>query len=237
MKTEPVGGNEQLEQVLQTQLTLPKTILYSDYHDNIEVFIIIDSAGNASKSIIKSTINNLLVQKEVKRLLKFMKFKKSLPDPLIPYELSLSLSVEKYKHYYKQKSKFLVKSELPADSSFSIHSHADRSPEYFKNGEEGLNGFLLTELEYPKLAIEKSLEGTVVIEFVVETNGFVTGLRAVRNVSGGCTEEAMRLIKKTKWQPAELNGELVRYKTSYPITFSLRNVNRNVGYSSQTLGQ
>ena len=89
-------------------------------------------------------------------------------------------------------------------------------------------------MEYPKLAIEKSVEGTVIVEFVVETNGYVTNANLKKGLGAGCAEEALRIIKSTKWQPAILNNKLVRYRTNYPITFSLRNVTRD---ASSTIGQ
>jgi protein TonB len=100
-----------------------------------------------------------------------------------------------------------------------------------------LADFILSEIEYPKLAIEKSIEGTVTIEFIIETNGYVSNLIIKNGIGAGCSEEALRIIKQTKWQPAVINNKLVRYKTTYPITFSLRNVNKDNGTSSQSLGQ
>jgi protein TonB len=86
------------------------------------------------------------------------------------------------------------------------------------------------------LAIEKSIEGTVVIEFVVEANGYLTGINVKQSVNAGCTEEAVRLIKLTKWQPAVFNNKFVRYKTNFPITFSLRNISKDNTSGSQ-MGQ
>ena len=125
---------------------------------------------------------------------------------------------------------------MAANRSYTIYSRADKSPEYYKNGDEGLAEFILSEIEYPKPAIENSIEGTVVVEFVVETNGYATNLIVKQGVNGGCSEEAIRLIKQTKWLPATLNNKFVRYKTNYPITFSLRNSNKSTG-SGQTFGQ
>jgi protein TonB len=138
--------------------------------------------------------------------------------------------------YFKQKNKLTLKKPLPADSSFVIYTKADKSPEYYKNGDDGLAEFILSQIEYPKLAIEKSIEGTVVIEFVVETNGYLTGITVKQGVNAGCTEEALRLIKLTKWQPAVFNNKFVRYKTNFPITFSLRNISKDNTSGSQ-MGQ
>lgn len=234
-----VGGKEQIEQVLQTQLTLPKILLTSNFDVEITTFFDLDTAGKAVNikfEGIKNNNNNVL-RNELTRMFGFWKFYKTLhlPNESRPYFLTFKLSTEKYNKYFKQKNKLTFKKTLPADSSFIIYSKADKSPEYYKNGDDGLTEFVLSNIEYPKLAVEKSVEGTVVIEFVVETNGYLTGIAIKQPVGAGCTEEALRIIKLTKWQPAVLNNKFVRYKTTYPITFSLRNVNKD--NSSSQMGQ
>lgn len=236
-EAQAIGGKEQIEQVFQTQLSLPKTLLTNNFDRDVTVFFELDSAGYASDVKFDKGLNNLL-RYEMNRMFRFLKFRKTLhlPNESRPYFFTFHFSAEKYNKYYKQKSKLNLKKNLPADSSYVIYTKADKSPEYYKNGDEGLAEFVLSEIEYPKLAIEKSIEGTVVIDFVVETNGYVTTLEVKKSVNASCTEEALRIIKQSKWQPAVLNNKLVRYKTSYPITFSLRNVNKDSS-SSQTIGQ
>ena len=232
-----VGGKEHFEQILQTQLTLPKTILTSNFDTKITAFFDLDSAGEAVNVKLEGQVNNAL-RYEIIRIFKFFRFYKTLnlPNESRPYFLFFKLSTEKYNRYFKQKNKINQKNTIVADSSFSIYSKADKSPEYYKNGDDGLSAFILSNIEYPKLAIEKSVEGTVIIEFVVETNGYITNITVKQGVNTGCTEEAIRLIKETKWQPAVLNNKLVRYKTNYPITFSLRNVNKD-NSNSGLMGQ
>lgn len=236
-EAQAIGGKEQIEQVLQTQLTLPKTILTSNFDTKLTTFFDLDSAGKAINIKVEGQVNNGL-RNEIVRIFNFLKFYKTLnlPNESRPYFLFFKLSTEKYTKYFKQKNKFNLKKPAVADSSYIIYSKADKSPEYYKNGEEGLSEFILSNIEYPKLAVEKSVEGTVVIEFVVETNGYITELNVKQGVNAGCTEEAIRLIKLTKWQPAVLNNKIVRYKTNYPITFNLRNVNRD-NSNSGLMGQ
>lgn len=234
-EAQPLGGKEQVEQVLQTQLTLPKVLLTSSFDVQVNASFDLDSAGNAINITYKSGINNAL-RSETSRILKFLKFRRTQDETYQPYPYTFSyhISTERYNKFQKQASRFSLKKTIPADSSYIVYTKADRSPEYYKNGEEGMNEFILSEIEYPKLAIEKSVEGTVVVEFIVETNGFVTAVNLKKPLGAGCSEEAIRLIKATRWQPAVFQGKLVRYKTNYPITFSLRNITRD---ASSTIGQ
>lgn len=230
-----IGGKEQVEQILETQFTLPKTLLTSNFDVQYTASFDLDSVGNAINVTYKSGINNAL-RNETTRILRFLKFTKTQNEAFetYPYTLSFHISTDRYNKFAKQRSRLNLKKTQQADSSFIIYTKADKSPEYYKNGEEGMNEFVLSEIEYPKLAIEKSVEGTVIIEFVVETNGYVTAINLKKGLGAGCSEEALRLIKSTKWQPAVLNNKLVRYRTNYPITFSLRNVTRD---ASSTIGQ
>jgi len=230
-----IGGKEQIDQVLETQLTLPKTLLTSNFDVHVTAFFDLDSTGHSTNITFKSGLNNAL-RNETVRVLHFLRFAKTQNEAFetYPYTFSFHISTEKYNKFLKQRSRLNLKKILPSDSSFIVYSKADKAPEYYKNGEEGMNEFILSEIEYPKLAIEKSVEGTVIVEFIVETNGYVTGVSLKQGLGAGCSEEALRIIRSTKWQPAVLNNKLVRYKTNYPITFSLRNTNRD---ASSTIGQ
>ncbi|MCE3229315.1 MAG: TonB family protein [Bacteroidetes bacterium] len=229
----PVGGKEAVEQVLQTQLTLPKILLTKSFEKEITIYFEVDKDDNAVKVTFNEGLNNVL-RNELIRILKFLKFNRMTAVSETPYEyyLTVSLSTEKYNKYVKQRSKQFLKTDKKADSSYVVNSRADKSPEYYKKGDEGLVEFIIGEIQYPTVAKEKSIEGTVVLEFVVETNGFITNIVTKQGVNGGCTEEAIRIMRLTKWQPAILNNKLVRYKMTYPITFSLRN-----SYKDNSSGQ
>lgn len=232
----PVGGKEAFEQVLQTQLTLPKTILTSNFNADITAYFKVDSTGRATEFKFEGQLNNVL-RKELTRVLGFMSYIKTQNIYKDPYYLNFKITSDKYNRFFKQRYKLNLKKNFPADSSFIVYSKADYAPEYYKNGEEGLKEHVLSNMEYPKLAIEKSVEGTVVIEFIVETNGYLTAINVLKNVGAGCTEEARRVITQTRWQPATLNNKFVRYKMSYPITFSLRNITKDNASSSRATGQ
>lgn len=230
----PIGGKEQIEQVLQTQMTLSKLLLTPHFDQQVTAFFHLDSLGNAINIEFDYGLNNAL-RKETVRLLKFLKFRPaSNHQPKTSYFVSYTISTDRYNKFAKQKNKYSVKKPLPCDSSFTVYNKAEQSPEYYKNGDEGLNNFIVSEIEYPAVAVEKSLQGVVVLEFVVETNGYVTNIVAKQGVNGGCTEEAIRLIKLTRWQPAVVAGKYIRYKTSFPITFSLIN---STGTTNSAQGQ
>lgn len=65
-------------------------------------------------------------------------------------------------------------------------------------------------------------EGTkrVIVSFVVERNGSLTGIKVVRSVSADCDAEALRLIKQSpKWRPGLMGGKPVRTAYMIPVVY------------------
>jgi len=63
---------------------------------------------------------------------------------------------------------------------------------------------------------------TVFVSFVVEKDGRLTDIKALKNICPKCNDEALRLIKLSpNWLPAKLYGKAVRSKYVIPIRFDL----------------
>ena len=61
------------------------------------------------------------------------------------------------------------------------------------------------------------------VTFVVEKDGSVTGVRVLRDIGGGCGQEAIRVIKSMpKWTPGKQRGKNVRVQYNLPVNFSLK---------------
>jgi TonB family protein len=61
-----------------------------------------------------------------------------------------------------------------------------------------------------------------VVEFVVNTDGTITGLQVKRSVHELLDNEALRVVKlMPKWKPGKNDGKLVRVKYTLPIIFNL----------------
>lgn len=86
--------------------------------------------------------------------------------------------------------------------------------------------FLYQNLNYPALARESCVEGTVVIQFAVETDGSITGAKVVRNIGAQCGEEALRVVnlmnqQGLKWVPGRQRGRAVRVQFNLPVRFRI----------------
>jgi protein TonB len=61
-------------------------------------------------------------------------------------------------------------------------------------GDSLLQNFIYNNLVYPPEAREQKIEGTVVVSFVIGEEGSVRDVRLVRDIGGGCGEEAVRIV-------------------------------------------
>ncbi|MFN4812283.1 MAG: TonB family protein [Bacteroidota bacterium] len=95
----------------------------------------------------------------------------------------------------------------------------------FPGGDEALLKYLQKNINYPPMAKENGVKGTVYVGFVIDANGKAVMLHIVRGVKGGkdLEEEAMRVIANMPaWSTGMHNGRPVAVKYNLPIKFDLR---------------
>lgn len=87
--------------------------------------------------------------------------------------------------------------------------------------------FIYANIQYPAIARENGVEGTAVISFVVEKDGRVKEAKIVREIGGGCGEEALRVVEQMnndgkRWTPGKQRGKPVRVMFNLPVKFKLK---------------
>lgn len=81
--------------------------------------------------------------------------------------------------------------------------------------------FLKQNLVYPKIAIDKNIQGTVIVEFKVCTDGTLCDIEAISGPAE-LKESAIQVFKKSpKWTPTRLNGRNIKDSKRQPIIFRL----------------
>ena len=91
----------------------------------------------------------------------------------------------------------------------------------FPGGMPAWARFLYKNLRYPDEAMNAGINGTVVVQFVVDLDGNVSDVKAISGPeTGGLREEAERVIRKSgKWVPAIQDGRHVKAYRRQPVTF------------------
>ena len=83
--------------------------------------------------------------------------------------------------------------------------------------------FLMKNLHYPEGAEADSIQGRVIVRFVVEKDGSLTNYEILHSPDDRLTDEALRVLRMMpRWQPAKNNGRPVRSRYVVPVTFRLK---------------
>jgi protein TonB len=88
--------------------------------------------------------------------------------------------------------------------------------EHYEGGQEAMYDFIYQELKYPPLAKRNRISGQCIIGFTLNEDGSVGNARILKNVGGGCGEEALRVVKLLKFTSPGYS-----LQTSIPVTFKL----------------
>lgn len=106
--------------------------------------------------------------------------------------------------------------------SDTVVTAADKMPVY-KGGNEGLLSFMSKQVVYPEAAKKDSIQGVVIMSFVVGKDGHVRQLAVKKGVHPLLDQAAMTALKKMdKWTPGEIQGKKVNVEMALPIKFTLR---------------
>jgi len=93
----------------------------------------------------------------------------------------------------------------------------------FPGGPAELMKWLSSHVQYPAIAIESCIQGTVIVAFIVEPDGSVSNAKLVRSVAPCIDQEALRVVRQMpKWKPGKQNGAAVRVKYNVPVIFKLQ---------------
>ena len=88
-----------------------------------------------------------------------------------------------------------------------------------------LLAFIYGHLQYPAIARAKGIEGSVIVQFVLEKNGQIKDTRIIQDIGGQCGAEVLRVLRllndEEKWKPSSARGKAVRVQYNLPVEFKL----------------
>jgi protein TonB len=104
--------------------------------------------------------------------------------------------------------------EAPVDFAEHMPVPINGIKEYYK--------FISKNIKYPNQARRMGIEGKVFVQFVVNKEGAVTGIKTVKGIGAGCDEEAERVIGiAPHWKPGKQGARRVNVRMILPIHFNL----------------
>lgn len=106
----------------------------------------------------------------------------------------------------------------PAD----IFVVVEEMPQY-PGGDKAMSDFIYKNLQYPKEAKDKNIQGRVICRFAIMADGSVGNVSVLKGVDPLLDAEAIRVLKLTNgWKPGMQGGKPVNVWYSVPIIFELK---------------
>lgn len=209
---EPVGGIREAKRVLSHAFCVDNISHHAIQNGRVDLTFIIYKDGSTDSLNFAHGVNHE-IDVEIARVFPLIQW---LPGMIDSFNVSAWHLFE-----FRVTKKFYQENNLcMADIESEVYkfSQCDVQPEFSKGD---FNKYVYQNLTYPPAANRNNIEGTVLVRFVVEKNGRLSNVGISKSVGGGCDQEAMRVVRNSKWKPGKINGKLVRTQVYYPITFKL----------------
>ena len=119
----------------------------------------------------------------------------------------------------------IVFEEEPVEEEVEeVFTIVEDQPE-FPGGIAAFYKYVGGNMKYPSQARRMGIEGRVFVQFVVDKDGTVKEVKAVKGIGAGCDEEAERVLKNlpVKFKPGKQRGRAVKVRMVLPIIFKLSN--------------
>lgn len=146
---------------------------------------------------------------------------KSTSEKPVQFEvIEIENSVEGEPDYPSIAAPIEAVEEAPSDPVFSF---VEKMPA-FRGGSEELKKFISEHLVYPIETIEKGIQGTVYIKFIVRMDGTLTDFEVMRSLHPSMSKAALDVVKLTQgdWTPGEHKGKKVDVYNTVAVKFSLK---------------
>ena len=117
---------------------------------------------------------------------------------------------------------FKVVEQMPRFPGCENESLSER--ERKQCAQQKLLEFIYENIRYPETAKSQNISGMVVVKFVVDHEGRVQDPEIVRDIGGGCGEEALRVVKlmqdkDIRWVSGKHQGQNVSVQFNLPVKF------------------
>jgi len=112
-----------------------------------------------------------------------------------------------------------------ADNSYVYSmSDCDKQPQFFHSDlKHFMDAWVYSYVKYPQSAVDKRIQGTVNVSFIIEKDGSVTNVKVEKGVDELIDDEAVRVISASpKWIAGEIGRKKVRCRITVPVEFRLQ---------------
>ncbi|MHB8206099.1 TonB family protein [Mucilaginibacter sp.] len=156
-----------------------------------------------------------------------------------PVDLSIqtpahTITIAKAKEQTAEKTAVIGITDTVAKNDSQIFAAVEQEPS-FMGGTDAFYRFLARNTVYPEAMRANNIQGKVIVTFVVEKDGSLSNVRALKGPGYGANEEAVRVVSLSpKWTPGYQNGKPVRVQFTTSLMFSLADATTGAVASTDT---
>jgi len=115
-----------------------------------------------------------------------------------------------------------VTQELNIETNFEQDLNVDNETEIYRIYETPPKPLTKVDPSYPDMARQLGIEGTVILELVVEKDGRVSSVRVLKSVHPLLDDAAIAAAYRTTFSPAMTRDLSIRSYVAFPVIFRLR---------------
>lgn len=108
--------------------------------------------------------------------------------------------------------------EVAAKHSPPVTDKVLPAAQHFEGGQAAMYQFIAKELMYPAMARRNRFQGQCIVSFTLNEDGSTANHKVIKNIGGGCGEEALRVVKLLKFNAPGPGAGMV---ASIPVNFKL----------------
>jgi TonB family protein len=223
----PYSEQKLLQEFLCAEVVYPELALNQGIQGKVVLSFIVEKDGSVSHARVQETVSPE-IDGEALRLFRMLLWEPatSFGQPVVSEnEFPINFNIKKYTKHCKTRG--YITSEYPftpVDTSNKVYDYSltDRKPyPVFEEKGMKLESFISKNIKYPETAYRQNLSGKVSLRFVVELQGRVSNIKVLSPIGGGCTQEAIRLLRLLQWMPGIKNQTAVRTFMNLDIEFKL----------------
>lgn len=240
MPTYP-GGEEALLKFITDNLEYPKSVQETEIEGRVIIGFVVDRDGSVThvevRKGIAPALDNAAVD-VVKKMPKWIPVKQRVYLTL-PIDFRLERDIQKeaisLDAIVTDKEEGIDLKEL-RDSIITVEEEVEEEPYHiveqmpiFPGGEKSMYKFISDSLKCPVKLFDSNIQGSVVVRFIVKSDGSVADVRLLRKLDPDFDKEIVEMIKKMpKWNPGKHKGKAVSVYYPLRIPFSSAKRDYNV---------
>lgn len=219
----PSEGEVSLTQFIRTKMIYPRKLLIKRVKGKVVCSFKIDSLGKVSDPVILQSFHPEL-DKEALRIINSMPAwtPAVLDNRPVPYQYTLTIHFDPkdYRQCREEKEDWEEK-----EKEGKLWVIYERQPEY-PGGINALKEFISQHAQYPQELANSGIQGKIICQFTVNSQGFVEDARIIRGLHPTLDQEALRVVNLLPhWKPGALykaekgHWEFVKTRYSLPLNF------------------